>query len=78
MVRLNGQLLCASSIDELSETHPDYAYEKGKLETLDNICTKLGLEPLVFNLSEFQKSGAMLSCLVMHMNYANYPGAQGA
>lgn len=72
-VRLNRQLLCASNIDELSETHPDYAYEKGKLETLDRVCAKIGLEPRVFNLSEFQKSGAMLSCLVMHMNHANYP-----
>lgn len=72
-VRLNNQLLCASGIDELSHAHPDYAYEKGKLETLDRICAKTGLEPVVFNLSEFEKSGAMLSCLVMHLNFANYP-----
>lgn len=72
-VRLNNQLLCASGIDELSHAHPDYAYEKDKLASLDRICAKTGLEPVVFNLSEFQKSGAMLSCLVMHLNHANYP-----
>jgi N-dimethylarginine dimethylaminohydrolase len=33
--------------------------------------TKLSLEPIIFPLSEFEKSGASLSCLIMHLNYAS-------
>lgn len=31
--------------------------------------TKLGLEPVLVDLSEFEKSGAGLSCMTMHLNY---------
>ena len=30
------------------------------------------ITPVFFNLSEFMKSGAMLSCLVMHLNHRNF------
>ena len=31
--------------------------------------TKQGFEPVVIDLSEFEKSGAALSCCIMHLNY---------
>ena len=39
--------------------------------TLEKICFNEGLEPVFFNLSEYMKSGAMLSCMMMHLNYVD-------
>ena len=52
----------------LKKTHEDYAFEKHKIESLEKICSDAGMEPVIFNLSEYMKSGAMLSCMVMHLN----------
>lgn len=38
------------------------------------VVNKLGLEPELTNLGEFDKSGADLSCLVMHLNYRGRDG----
>jgi N-dimethylarginine dimethylaminohydrolase len=68
-VRLGNTILCASNISELSRKSEDYEYEKHKINTLEAICSNEGMEPVLFNLSEYMKSGAMLSCMVMHLNY---------
>ena len=47
------------------------AAEKAKINTLERICFNEGLEPVFFNLSEYMKSGAMLSCMMMHLNYVD-------
>ena len=45
------------------------SYEnKSKIEVLEKICSNEGMEPIIFNLSEYMKSGAMLSCCIMHLN----------
>ncbi len=31
-----------------------------------------GMEPVLFNLSEYMKSGAMLSCMMMHLNRVDH------
>jgi hypothetical protein len=49
-----------------------YDLEKHKIDTLEKICSNEGMEPVLFNLSEYMKSGAMLSCCVMHLNYVDY------
>ena len=49
-----------------------YDLEKHKIDTLEKICANEGMEPVLFNLSEYMKSGAMLSCCVMHLNYVDY------
>ena len=36
-----------------------------------NFMVHLGLDPVIVYLWEFEKSGADLSCLVMHLNYRN-------
>ena len=46
--------------------------EKHKIESLEKICSNVGMEPAIFNLSEYMKSGAMLSCLVMHLNRVDH------
>jgi len=67
-VRMGNMVLCASNIAELKKSHEDYEAEKHKIESLEKICSNAGMEPVIFNLSEYMKSGAMLSCMVMHLN----------
>ena len=50
----------------------NYEGEKHKIETLEKLCFNEGLEPVLFNLSEYMKSGAMLSCMMMHLNYVDH------
>lgn len=71
-VRVGDSVLCASSLAALPAEHEDYPYEKRKVERLEAICRDRDLTPVFFDLSEFQKSGAMLSCMVMHLNYNNF------
>jgi N-dimethylarginine dimethylaminohydrolase len=71
-VRLGNMILCASNISELKKTDELYDAELHKINTLEKICANEGMEPVFFNLSEFMKSGAMLSCCVMHLNYVDY------
>ncbi len=71
-VRCGNYLLCASDIDELSPSHKYYKQEKLKINSLNNIGLYLRLEPVYFNLSEYYKSGALLSCMIMHLNRNNF------
>ncbi|WP_086931641.1 arginine deiminase-related protein [Agarilytica rhodophyticola] len=68
-VRMRGIVMCGSDLMDSVRSDPWYEKEKIKVETVEKICFKLGLEPAFFNLSEFDKSGAALSCLVMRLNY---------
>ena len=63
---LPGEVLCDSDIELGNESH-SYSTEKTKIECLENICSRFGRTLRVFSLSEFYKSGAMLSCLIMHV-----------
>ena len=50
-----------------------YIYQKKtKIKSLEKICSNEGMEPIIFNLSEYMKSGAMLSCMVMHLNRVDH------
>ena len=70
-VRLGNMILCASNISELTRADENYEAEKAKINTLERICFNEGLEPVFFNLSEYMKSGAMLSCMMMLLNYVD-------
>lgn len=48
-----------------------YTIETGDEKSFRRLLSKHGFDLVVFNLSEFEKSGAALSCLVMHLNYRN-------
>ncbi|MEW6596193.1 MAG: arginine deiminase-related protein [Pseudomonadota bacterium] len=67
-LRLNNLIVNASCIHELKPGHEDYQPELNKNRFLEDICAARGLEPVMFNLSEYFKSGALLSCMVMHLN----------
>lgn len=71
-LRLGDQILCSTHIHTMHEGHPELADEKAKLEQLERICGRLGLKPVYFTLTEFLKSGALLSCMIMHLNHNNF------
>jgi N-dimethylarginine dimethylaminohydrolase len=71
-VRLPNQVLNSSHIHDLKAGTDDYQYELNKNRKLEDIAANLALEISYFNLSEFHKSGALLSCMVMHLNRACY------
>jgi len=64
---LPGEVLCDSAIFELGKESHAYPIEKAKIERLDDVCSRLGLTLRVLCMSEFYKSGALLSCLIMHI-----------
>ena len=70
--RLGNMILCASNISELDKKSEDYQLEKTKIDNLTKICGEEGLEPIIFNLSEYMKSGALLSCCILNLNYVDY------
>lgn len=69
VARLGSSILCDSPLPELKRSDVLYAVEKAKCVFWEKLSGRLGLEPVFFNLSEFYKSGAMLSCLVLPLNY---------
>ncbi len=71
-VRLPNQVLNSSHIHDLKAGTKDYNYELQKNRRLEDICANLAMEVAYFNLSEFHKSGALLSCMVMHLNRHSY------
>lgn len=71
-IRLGNSILNASNIHEMKITDEYYEEEKHKNRVLEDIAAKFAFEVCFFNLSEFLKSGALLSCMVMHLNRKSY------
>jgi N-dimethylarginine dimethylaminohydrolase len=71
-VRLPKTVLNSSHIHELKAGTDDYQHELQKNRKLEDIAAELALEVSYFNLSEYHKSGALLSCMVMHLNRHSY------
>src|SRR5262249_43142805 len=71
-VRLGNLILNASNINDLRAGTEDYDLELAKNRALEDIAARHVCEPVFFNLSEFLKSGALLSCMVMHLNRYSY------
>lgn len=69
IARLGNQLLCDSSLPQLKRGDSLYSVERKKRRFLEKLAGEQGLEAVFFNMSEFYKSGAMLSCLVLPLNY---------
>jgi arginine dihydrolase len=64
---LPGEVLCDTPIAELGRASECYRIEKAKIEFLEKICSRFGLALQLFCMTEFYKSGALLSCLIMHI-----------
>ena len=71
-VVLDNKILYSSDIDVLSKSNKYYSGELSYVRSLENLCSRLRLEPRRFNLSEFCKSGGGLGCMTLHLNYNNY------
>jgi hypothetical protein len=64
---LPGEVLCDSALIELGADSHSYSIEKAKIKLLEDVCSRFGRTLRVFCMSEFYKSGALLSCLIMHI-----------
>ncbi len=71
-VRLGNTIMNASNINEMKASDEYYQGELHKNRMLEDIAVKYGFEVSLFNLSEYFKSGALLSCMVMHLNRQSY------
>ena len=71
-VRVPTAVLNSSHIHDLKASTEDYRFEVQKNRKLEDIAGDLALDVAYFNLSEFHKSGALLSCMVMHLNRSSY------
>lgn len=68
-VRMGSLILNGTNIETLKKTDDQYDKEKYKNDTLEKICANNAYDVVFFNISEFAKSGADLSCMFMHLNY---------
>lgn len=71
-VRMGNILLNASNIHEMKRSDKYYESERQKNRIFEDIAVQYGFEVAFFNISEFLKSGALLSCMVMHLNRNSY------
>ena len=71
-VRLSNTILNASHIHNLKAGTEEYVAELRKNRRLEDIASELAFEVSYFNLSEYLKGGALLSCMVMHLNRYSY------
>jgi N-dimethylarginine dimethylaminohydrolase len=71
-VRLFNTILNASHIHDLKAGTEEYELEKLKNRKLEDIAIERGFELSLFNLSEYLKAGALLSCMIMHLNRRSY------
>jgi N-dimethylarginine dimethylaminohydrolase len=71
-VRMPSIVLNSSHIQDLKAGTEDYEHEVRKNRKLEDVAANLALEVSYFNLSEYHKSGALLSCMVMHLNRHSY------
>mgnify|MGYP001826271465 FL=1 len=71
-VRLTNLILNSSHIHELKGGTEDYEMEIAKNRRLEDLAVKYGFEVAFFNLSEYHKGGALLSCMMMHLNRNSY------
>ena len=67
-VRLHSTILNSSNLHQLKIGTEEYQCELEKNRELEDVAAKLGFEVAYFNLSEYMKGGALLSCMIMHLN----------
>jgi len=74
-VRVGSYIICGSDFYDID---PDvdgvevYETERDKNQFLEDVASEYGMEVIFFNLSEFAKAGACLSCNICHLNRYSY------
>lgn len=74
-VRVGSYVLCGSDFYDLDpelDGEEIYYTERDKNQFLEDVMADYGLEVQFFNISEFGKAGACLSCLINHLNRFSY------
>lgn len=74
-VRVGSFVLCGSDfydIDIEIDGEEVYYTERDKNQFLEDVLADFGMEAVFFNLSEYNKAGACLSCNVCHLNKFSY------
>ena len=72
-VRMGQFILCMGNNPvTMKLSDPEREIEIKKRAFFERVLPKLGMEPVFFALNEYEKGGAALSCLVMHLNRASY------
>jgi N-dimethylarginine dimethylaminohydrolase len=71
-VRMGNLVLNASHLLDLKRGSEDWDEEVAKNRLLEDIAVKHALEVNYVNLSEYHKGGALLSCMIMHLNRRSY------
>ena len=71
-VRLSNTILNGSNLHALTAGSEDYNWELKKNRRLEDIAVKHAMEVTYFDLGEYMKGGALLSCMVMHLNRFSY------
>ncbi|MEU7137685.1 arginine deiminase-related protein [Streptomyces sp. NPDC046261] len=71
-VRLDNVILNSSHIHDLKAGTEEYDSEIRKNRKLEDVASRLAFEVSYFNLSEYHKGGALLSCMMMHLNRFSY------
>jgi N-dimethylarginine dimethylaminohydrolase len=71
-VRHHNSILNSSHVHSLRAGSDEYFEEVRKNRELEDLAVRFGLEVCYFNLSEYHKGGALLSCMVMHLNRRSY------
>lgn len=69
---MGGCLYCDTTIATISRGDHWYEEERIKVRAAERICRQKGLDLELVDISEFYKSGAGLSCLVMRLNARAY------
>lgn len=74
-VRVGSYVLCGSDFYDLDpelDGEEVYYTERDKNQFLEDVIADYGMEVKFFNLSEFAKAGACLSCNICHLNRYSY------
>lgn len=71
-IRLGNTIVNGSHLYELSPQSSDYKAERSKNRALEDIAEDLAFEVNFVQISEYHKAGALLSCMVMHLNHESY------
>jgi N-dimethylarginine dimethylaminohydrolase len=71
-LRLDNTIVNSSHILDLRAGTEDYQREIDKNRALEDIAAKLAFEVTYVYLTEYHKAGALLSCMVMHLNRHTY------
>ena len=69
---MQGCFYCDTTIETVQPDDAWYEEERVKVRAAERICRAKGLDLELVDISEFYKSGAGISCIVMRLNAAGY------